>query len=268
LIASQADIVSAISSSGNAEHVFVVQADIVSAISSDVNAEREFAVQADIVWNIPDDVLHAHERSFVVGASIQTDINTIHPQVEKQFLSTSSITYVVISDGQARRIFASQADIDWNISASHHQLMYFVSGADIVSSIVSDSRARREFAFDPNIQTVISDSILRRYSRITSNPAIGFNIDSDAFKSNQFGILPGITFDLSTNIRAERNFSVQSEIDFNISDLFHIYVMRNLVSTVNIIVNVKSLNILNMSIDDLFPNKMRSITPKQTVEIV
>jgi hypothetical protein len=154
----------------------------------------------------------------------------------------------------------------WTSSAIN-QPMNFVSQANVVSGISSDADARREFALASGINW---DAISKMGTGavLTSSPAIEFVTVSDTFTINNFGCLPEIGFDLTANTFNERRFTALPQIEYDISDLFHIYVTRNFVSTVNIIINVESLNILNMSIDDLFPNKMRSITPKQTVLIV
>jgi hypothetical protein len=270
IITVQADIVHDFSSGLSRKREFLFSADIGLSISSDSNQSMWMMSELGIAVGLSSDIIQI--RNFAVAPSIVSSINNIGHQVEKRF---RSVPFVMIEVRMAtwpgglyqRMSFPSSPFVMVWTSSAINQPMNFVSQANVVSGISSDADARREFALASGINW---DAISKMGTGavLTSSPAIEFVTVSDTFTINNFGCLPEIGFDLTANTFNERRFTALPQIEYDISDLFHIYVTRNFVSTVNIIINVESLNILNMSIDDLFPNKMRSITPKQTVLIV
>jgi hypothetical protein len=266
----QANIGTVIASDIRQPYLFSVQADIGIGIASNAGAERLLATQADISTGIVSGITNL--RQFSVAPVIAFAINDVHAPVEKRF---RSVPFVMIDVRMAtwpgglyqRMSFATSPFVMvWTWSAIN-QPMNFTSQANIVTDISAAGNVRRELVVSANTTFDLS-STMGSGIVLTSAPAITFSTVSDAFKESRFGSLPEMTFDFSANILNERRFSTQADIVFGISDLFHIYVTRNLGSTVNIIVDLESLNILNMVIDDLFPTKIKSLTPKRTATLI
>jgi hypothetical protein len=302
LFASQADIVFDISDPElQKENRFAVQADIVFDIQTDINAEREFASQADIVWDISDPTFLT-ERSFASAPLIEFDTTSAGGNAEREFAAQADIVFATSSDAEAEREFsviggvvfstqsditterefASQADIVFNTESQINLERLFTSQADIVWDIDGGLLFQsRLFAVNPAI-VFNTESLLRQVYNFASATLIEFEIPAfpvNMFSTHLFKCFPSITFDFESQINIERLFSVtvvSDNSDIGILwrttnpelELTRIPVIRNFASTVNIIINVDSLNILNMSIDDLFPSTMRSITPKQTTTLI
>ena len=262
LLTSQADIVADIVADIQMERQFSSQADVAYNTISDAKVEWRFVTQADIVHSISSDLNRPLE--FVSQADIGTAINNLTHQVERQPATTANIVHAISSDADADRSFASAATITHSISSDADAEREFATAADIVSDI-SDPEfyTEREFAITSNIVFATAAS-MKVDALLTSAPTITHNTPTvNIFKTNEFGSIPTITTNSVSAITNERRFSVQSDIEFNISELIRIYTTRSFASTVNIIIEVESLNIWNMSIDDLFPTKMKSLTHDQ-----
>jgi hypothetical protein len=154
------------------------------------------------------------------------------------------------SDANAERVMASQADI--------------------VFDFESALQRTRKFAVNIGVEFSINEPVMQRYIHFYCPASIDFILAPvNIFKTNDFASLSGITFDINdVSMLAERRFTAGPEIIWDISDLVSIYTTRNFASTVNIIVNVKSLNIWNLGIDSLFPVTVRSLTPKRTANLI
>ena len=174
------------------------------------------------------------------------------------------------SDIKAEREFSIDIETEWDLLSNLNQDMTFLSQADLDYDILSDIRSERRFITTPNILWNITSTNLRRFLAFHVEPDVDFLIPAspvNIFKENLFGCIPSTVFDIVSDIRSERRFAAHGDIAWVIN-LTHIFTVRNFASTVNIVINIESLNILTMSLDDLFPNTMRSVTQKLTAILV
>ena len=248
------------------EMSFESQADIVWDATADIVQERQFASTANISWDIQSDA--NAERSFASTGDVVFDLSSDVRDLRK-FTSTGATTFDIQSaGGNARREFSSVPTLVWDATADIVQEMSFESQSDIVFDIQSDHRQERHFATQADVVWDLNNALLRRFLAFNVAPNVTFAIDpQDIFKINKFKTRPVIDFITLSTIFMTRQFTSESDIIWNVSES-EIHTNRNFASTVNILIKIESLNILNMSFDDLFPTKFRSLTPKQTATLV
>jgi hypothetical protein len=190
------------------------------------------------------------------------------------FDTTSNIT--------TDRTFTSQSNIVFDTESRIHLERLFKVQSDVVFDILAGIiRQERQFTVQSDI-VFSTESLLSQIYNFTSVSLIEWEIPAspvNMFKTNLFQSHPLIVFEMLAQINTERLFA--STVTSNNSDigilwrttnpdlkLTRLPVLRNFASTVNIIINVNSLNILNMSLDDLFPSTIKSLTPKQTTTLI
>jgi hypothetical protein len=273
------DIVTSISSDGNAERHFASAPSIGTSATSSFLSEISFTAIAElIVFDFQRPKIF--ERKVLRSVpSIGFDIST-RMSAEREFASEDGPTFGMISAvGNAERKFASRPFVMiWTWSHGGNAERQLAAQADIAFDFESVLQRKREFAVNIAVEFSTAESHMQRYINFIIPASIDFVTPSvNIFKINNFASLPGITFGITdADVFVERRFEIGAwspqdkihDINWNISDLVSIYTIRNLASTVNIIVNVKSLNIWNLEIESLFPVTVRSLTPKRTVNLI
>jgi hypothetical protein len=214
---------------------------IVTGIVGKGNAERHFASSAIIGSGADTDIYKSN--LFVSAASIVSTIAEITVRAEKLFVSSPVIRAAIVSDADARRELAAQADISSDIDGDIYKINLFVSAASISSDISSDFERQYHFISAPSITfsitgdvifggrfasgadivSDITDPNIEYYVGTTSSPAIQTSIISVGLAERIFASQADIqTGYLSSTIDYGWAFAAQADIVSDITAIIEI----------------------------------------------
>jgi hypothetical protein len=275
-IATTANIVSATTAKVQTTRNFGVTPTISWGATAKVNATREFKPEKigadDVVFDIQRPALFKEcQFKSVPPNNPQLEFSiTVKPNARRELKTTAAVALNFASaGGNAQRVFASTPTVSVAVTGKGNATRELKSQADIIWSLTGSFQRKREFAVTSNVVFDIPRPRTSRYLGFVVAPSIQTATNNvNIYSTNYFKSSSGISFSIIPKFYVERRFTVNPTTTIIISTKTSIFSERMLASTVNMIINVKSLNIWNQSIDDLFPCTVRSLTPKRTAKLI